>query len=364
MLLLPPAVSRAEMVGAMTAVQGGVDILRVGQTMAGPLRYGDPVSMGDIIRTKKDGKAEIQFKDETVVRLAPESRLRIDEYTFSSGSGRQNGFLSLLRGKVRAVVAKVKSGIIPVAAGVSNFTIKTPTASAGVRGTDFFVFYTKGVTGVVFREGSGFVFNPATPNRIVTISAGQATFVMKMDASPLPPRHVSEGDMGGLLKDTTSDRPKGASNGSGDSGQQTGQNQGGSQGQGNGNGNGGHGDSSGENNGGGGHENGGGDHGDSAGHSGEGNGHGGEGSGQAAAAAPGAARPEYSVSVEVVSATAQYDTVNANIGGLPVAITQPAGEHVIQIPVVTPPPPPPITEKKRELLTTPVTVNVMFPTGK
>jgi len=284
-----PAVCLAEMVGAVTVVEGSVDILRPNESAATIARYGDPLNMGDIVRTKKDGKVELRFKDDSVVRLAPESRIRIDEYSFGSGSGRQSGILSLLRGKMRAIVAKVKGSIMPVSAGMSNFIVKTPTASAGVRGTDFFVFYTRGVTGVIFREGSGFVFNPGSPNRIVTLSAGQATFVMKMDATPLPPRRVTEGDIANHMRDTTA---AGATTAQGN-GQE----------------------------------------------------------GGAASTTPAGPGRVKTGETEAFAYANPDVTITVEAPKFETPGTQPP-----------PPPPPPITEKRTELLTTPVTVNVMFPT--
>ena len=160
----------ADTVGFFSKVEGRVDILKEGDTRAVPVKANDNVSMGDIVRTKSDGKTEITFKDDTTVRIAPKTRLKIDEYTFNPDNSRNKGALGLFRGKVRAVVSKTK-GIIPVAIGASTFNVNTPTAIAGVKGTDFFVFYDKGITGVIFREGQGFVANPNMPEQVVNVNA-------------------------------------------------------------------------------------------------------------------------------------------------------------------------------------------------
>ncbi len=198
----------ADTVGFFSKVEGRVDILKEGDTKAIPVKVNDNVSMGDIVRTKSDGKAEITFKDDTTVRLAPETRMKIDEYVFNPDNSRKTGALGLFRGKVRAVVSKTKGGIIPVGISTSSFNINTPTAIAGVKGTDFFVFYDKGMTGVIFKEGSGFVANPNMPDKIVNINAGQITFI-KIDTPPLPPRPASNIEMAQHSKDTTpAEKPK------------------------------------------------------------------------------------------------------------------------------------------------------------
>ena len=211
LLLLIPSISLADpvsmngagIVGSFSRIEGRVDILKAGATAAAPVKTGDDVAMGDIVRTKSDGKAEIIFKDESIIRIAPETRIEINEYILRQDNSRSSGILKLLRGKVRAVVSKAKSGIIPVGFGGSTFNINTPTAVAGVRGTDFFVFFDKGITGVIFKEGQGFVVNPNVPERIVNVSAGQVTFVVKPDAPPLAPRLATGIELAVHTKDTT-----------------------------------------------------------------------------------------------------------------------------------------------------------------
>lgn len=207
-LTLTSTLAHAQVVGFISKLQGRVDILKEGAPSALPVRVNDPVSIGDIVRTKSDGKAELTFKDGTVVRVAPKSRLRIDEYLFDVDNTRKEGRLYLFRGKLRAIVSKTRA-VIPVAAGVSTFNVNTPTAVAGVRGTDFFVFYDKGITGVIFKEGSGFVVNPNMPDKIVNVNAGQVTFVVTPDAPPLAPRRAPNVEMVSHIKDiTVSEKPK------------------------------------------------------------------------------------------------------------------------------------------------------------
>lgn len=212
--LIIPSISLADSstgsaVGSFSKLEGRVDILIEGAASAVPVKLNDNVSMGDIVRTKSDGKAEITFKDDTTVRLAPETRMKIDEYVFNPDNSRKTGALGLFRGKVRAVVSKTKAGIIPVGISSSSFNINTPTAIAGVKGTDFFVFYDKGMTGVIFKEGSGFVANPNMPDKIVNINAGQITFVATPDAPPLTPRPASNVEMAQHTKDTApAEKPK------------------------------------------------------------------------------------------------------------------------------------------------------------
>lgn len=200
-VLLSPGFAGAEPVGTFSKVQGAVDILRQNEVTATKVRTGDPVSLGDAVRTKRDGKAEITFHDETVLQLAPETRITIDEYAYRGKAVRERGLISLLRGKVRAMISKVKAAVTTVSRAGANFNVKTPTAIAGVKGTEFIVYYERGVTGVIFIEGEGFVYNPAKPGRIVTVRGGQASFVLGADEAPLDAQPVADTFIAPHLKD-------------------------------------------------------------------------------------------------------------------------------------------------------------------
>jgi hypothetical protein len=196
------SIASAEEAGYFSRVQGRVDVLKPGATSTVPARVNDIVSTGDIVRTKSDGRATIAFKDNSTLNIAPESRVSIDEYAFTDGT-RKNAAMSLFRGKVRAIVSKGGLGILPVAEGRSDFTVKTPTGVMGVKGTDVFVFFYSGVTGVIFREGSGFLFNPAVPEKIVDVSAGFLTHIMRADSAPMLPRKATDAELGAHIRHTT-----------------------------------------------------------------------------------------------------------------------------------------------------------------
>lgn len=207
-----PCVAFAQEVGFLAKVDGKVDILRSGSSQAAPAMLNDTVSMGDVIRTKSGGKAEIHFIDNTILRLASGSRLRIDEYVFNPDKTRQTAAVTLFRGKLRAIVTKA-SPVVPASSdntGAATFNIKTPTAVAGVLGTDLFVTHEGGVTGVLFKDGHGMVFNAANPSAAVHVTAGYVTFITSSDAAPLEPRPATDLELEQNVKSTTSTATDGA----------------------------------------------------------------------------------------------------------------------------------------------------------
>lgn len=172
---LSPAL--AGIVGKFTAIDGRVDVLRPGEKRAAPVSLGSAVSEGDIVRTKSDSFAEITFSDDTVLKLTQSTRVEIKEYLLS-GNKRQNGALKLLRGKVRATVSKGLGRVIPIIySGPSTFSIETPTAVAGVKGTDFFVFYNMGATGVFVLEGAVDTMGLDETRGAVRVRGGEYTIV-------------------------------------------------------------------------------------------------------------------------------------------------------------------------------------------
>jgi len=170
----------ADPVGTVTFVNGPVDITRPGEA-AEPLNIGDDVFIGDIIRTKTGARAEIRFIDESIIRLAQQSRVEISEYMVKKD--RQQSRLSLFRGKIQSLVKKI-AGRTWGRTKRHRFLIETPTAVCGVRGTDFFTWFTNGTTGVAFTDGSGELSAGGDPNLSQVINAGQTGIVT--DAFTMP----------------------------------------------------------------------------------------------------------------------------------------------------------------------------------
>lgn len=91
-------------------------------------QLGDTIASGYTIATRNTS-AEFQMSPNgSAIRLAPNTTFRVDSLIGNAGAT-VNGF-SLQQGKFRMLAAKVAS----VAEG---YVISTPTAVAGVRGTDF-----------------------------------------------------------------------------------------------------------------------------------------------------------------------------------------------------------------------------------
>jgi hypothetical protein len=122
-----PALSWAQVVGRFASAQGSVVVERGGVELRA--RAGVELSMGDEVRTGATGRAKLLLEDGTVLNLGDDSRLKLTKYILDPTNGR-DGLFELVRGTVRAWVTKLRNP-------KSKFDVQTPTAVAGVRGTDY-----------------------------------------------------------------------------------------------------------------------------------------------------------------------------------------------------------------------------------
>ena len=88
--LAVPVTSHAAVVGRFIMVTGQVDLLKGGKIPAIPAKPQDGVEVGDVVRTKSKAKAQLNMVDDSVITLAPESRLAIADY-FNPPPGRSAG---------------------------------------------------------------------------------------------------------------------------------------------------------------------------------------------------------------------------------------------------------------------------------
>lgn len=94
-----------------------------------PAKPGDPLADRMTVRTGEKSICEICF-DSTSIRLAENSELAMEKLFYGKGLSESTG-LSLKKGDVFTAAPKLIKG--------SSFSIKTSTAVAAVRGTQFFV---------------------------------------------------------------------------------------------------------------------------------------------------------------------------------------------------------------------------------
>jgi hypothetical protein len=127
-LLLLSQTNWAAPVGRVTEQTGPTEIVRNKKSVASAVD--SPVEMQDTITTAKS-RATLSFSDQTTVKITEQSKLVIDDFVYDPNRG--TGKLSV---KVALGTARYASGQI-AKNSPQSVSVKTPTATVAVRGTDF-----------------------------------------------------------------------------------------------------------------------------------------------------------------------------------------------------------------------------------
>lgn len=118
--------------GILKIVRGDVQVMR-GGAAAMPVKVGDRLFAGDRVLTAADAAAGITLRDDTLMSLGPRSNVVLEQYDFDASGGDGNVAVRVLKGTMRYV-----TGLIGKHAPAHQ-QVLTPTATIGIRGTDFIV---------------------------------------------------------------------------------------------------------------------------------------------------------------------------------------------------------------------------------
>lgn len=121
-----PAFAAEQEAARVIAVTPGVFVERDGQRIA--LAVKDSVFTQDTIVTDATGKAQILFRDDTTIAVAPDSTIHVSQFSFG-GKNKAAFGMRVGRGMSRVVTGRV------VEQNREGFHITTPHATVGIRGT-------------------------------------------------------------------------------------------------------------------------------------------------------------------------------------------------------------------------------------
>jgi hypothetical protein len=196
--------------GVFMVVKGDVRV----QSKAGgeqKAKVGFKVQEGDTVIAGTDSRAKIVMVDKNVLNISPDTKIAIEKYQFDQAKDNKNVSLNVLYGKVRSTVNQKYDG------EKNSFNIKTPSAVAGVRGTDFVTGFNPvtSATKIVTFEGqvmtgsgmdkSGRIMNA------VAVNPGQFT-VATPGAPPAPPASVPKAELASMNNETKADSPANSDN--------------------------------------------------------------------------------------------------------------------------------------------------------
>lgn len=114
--------------GQVTSAEGETMLLRDG-ALSTPIKIGESVRSGDVLRTAAQARVQLRMMDGGLVAIEPRSEFQVASYRFEEQQ--QRSFLKLVRGAVRVVTGAIGKR------DPANFRMTTPTATIGVRGTEF-----------------------------------------------------------------------------------------------------------------------------------------------------------------------------------------------------------------------------------
>ncbi len=121
-------------IGKVQSLQGTCKLHRDGATYT--LKDGDPVYVGDLVRSSSKSMVKILFQDDSRITLGPESSIRVEAFDKKSP-----GVINLLKGAIRGIVKKNLDELDPDAK--AKLFIKTSNGGIGIRGTDFKIAYSE-----------------------------------------------------------------------------------------------------------------------------------------------------------------------------------------------------------------------------
>ncbi len=205
--------------GELKVVKGNVNIKSGRDAKVTKAAIGLRVFPTDTIITGKDSRAKILMVDKNEINISPDSEIVLQKYVYDPSNGKKEVLLNVLSGKVRAKVEQKYNGT------TAKFQVKTPSAVAGVRGTDFLTSFdssTKQSSVVTFHGhvefgqagAGGTIQNP------VMVDPGQ-TSTVAMGTAASAPVEMPKKELASMDKESNADTATASTSASSDSRQPT-----------------------------------------------------------------------------------------------------------------------------------------------
>lgn len=171
---------------------------------------GTKVCQGDTIVAGVQSRAKVKMEDGNELNISPESRIKLEIYEYKPADNKKKVMLNVLYGKVRSATREENMYNDKAKDGQANtFQVKTKSAVAGVRGTDFLTSFDRKTskTEVVTFKGNVDVGRAGPGGTIlgaVSIGAGQKTEALP-GAPPAPPKPVPSKEMEKMNVESSAD---------------------------------------------------------------------------------------------------------------------------------------------------------------
>lgn len=157
-------------IGQIVDVAGDAWLQHAGEAKV-VAHFKDPLFLKDVIETKK-GAVKILFQDDTLLTLKENTKTMITEFIFDATKNKRKGTFDVSFGKVRTIVGRFFGEN-------ESVSIKTPTAVAGIRGTDVGAVVGPKRTDFYCFDGRVNTFNVLSPDRIVPLTRGYGIYILE-----------------------------------------------------------------------------------------------------------------------------------------------------------------------------------------
>lgn len=178
--------AKTEPVGKIVFAKGDATVFRVEGDQVKSLTnitFNDDIYALDTLQTKK-GEMKVLFADQTVLSLGENSKVIITEQIYKPRQGLRKSIFDILKGKVRAVVEKIPNE------KESDVLLRTPTAVAGIRGTDVGILANEKETIYLCFEGLIETWFLGAPDKKVFVPKGMMTWIK--NGPPTTPKPIDE----------------------------------------------------------------------------------------------------------------------------------------------------------------------------
>jgi len=118
-------------IGTIKKVSGRVWTIHKQTQVAYPIKEELPLFAGDMLISGQGSSIQAMLNDQSVFSLAPYSKMVLDTFIYDPDKASRNSLVNLLFGKARFIASKLTGQ------KDNDFSVITPTANLGVRGSDF-----------------------------------------------------------------------------------------------------------------------------------------------------------------------------------------------------------------------------------
>lgn len=163
-------------IGGVTRTKASVEGELAGRTRE--LERDLPVFQNEEVKTGRDARAVLRFRDGSVLSIGADAEVVLDEYVYANSGG----VITLLKGALRFTSGP---------RGRPGLKIKMPVATIGIRGTDFWAGEMDGGFGVLLMRGEVSVTNAA--GAVVLSQPSEGTLVSDAGEAPSEPKIWKDG---------------------------------------------------------------------------------------------------------------------------------------------------------------------------